>query len=359
MLVACFWPFEFHPHNDVVHVPGRGLRFHGTGTAYSRDSFPSLRQLSESGELAVEMTIRPSRIFNSGLPSVFSIAADTGTPALVIGAWKKSLIVRLGRPGNPGWKKYYEIGVGDVFAAGQTVHLVISLGPQGTTIFVDGRFKRSSPATIANLDASFASLGRLLLGNSPTGGSLWRGEILALALYDRALTLVEIAQGAAAGALPDSLESAGSLIARYRFDKIEGNLIPNTSGPRYDIIIPTYFSPLRRTVLELPGGNARLTLSFLMDIVLNILGFMPFGFLAMLSLGAAAVNSLRRQSTLVVLAGFSLSLGIELIQVLIPTRSSSLIDSATNTLGTALGVLVFFILSTRTPEGADEEVPIS
>ena len=191
MLAACFWPFNFHPHNDVMYLPEeQGLRFHGYGTAYSRDSFPSLRTLSESNELTVEMTVRPKRVFHYGLPNILSFTAERGQPALVIGAWKKSLVVRLGRADNPGWKNYLEIGVADVFESGKTVHLAISVGPKGTTIFVDGQFKRCFPNRVSRNHPP-APLGRLLLGNSPTGGSRWRGDILALALYDRALTPVK------------------------------------------------------------------------------------------------------------------------------------------------------------------------
>jgi hypothetical protein len=292
------------------------------------------------------MTVKPTRVFNSYLPTILSFTAGEGQPALVIGAWRKSLAVRLGRPESPGWKKYQEIGVDDVFTAGQTVNFVFSLSPRGTTIFVDGKFKGSFPA--AYFDASNAPLGRLLLGNSPTGGSLWRGDILALALYDRALTPVEIAQGAAAGAFPQSTATDGRLIANYRFDNKQGNLIPNASGPRYDIVIPTYFSPLRRTILEPPRGGARLTLSAILDIALNVLGFIPFGFLAMLCLDTATAIPTRRQSTVVVLAGFALSLCIELTQAFLPTRSSTLLDLATNTLGAALGVFLHALIGSTT-----------
>jgi len=288
------------------------------------------------------MTVRPKRVFNHGLPNILCLTAGEGQPALVIGAWRKSLVVRLGRPENPGRKKYIELGVDDVFDAGKTVHLVISLSPRGTEIFVDGSVGRSFPA--AYLDISDSPLGRLLLGNSPTGDSLWRGDILALAVHDRALTPFEISQGETAGARANRIESDGGLIARYRFDEMQGNLIPNTSGPRYDIVIPPYFSPLHRTVLEPPRGGERVTLSSILDIVLNVLGFIPFGFLAMSCLYPGTATALRWRATMAVLAGFSLSLFIELIQVFLPTRNSSLMDLAANTLGAAIGVFILFVV---------------
>lgn len=70
----------------------------------------------------------------------------------------------------------------------------------------------------------------------------------------------------------------------------------------------------------------------------------PFGFLALAALGRASRLSERRQSLVVVCSGFALSLAIELTQVFLPTRSSSLTDLCANTVGTALGVLLFFML---------------
>lgn len=298
------------------------------------------------------MTVRPARIFNSSAPSIFSFVHEHGPPALVIGAWKKSLIVQLGRPRKAGREKFREIGVADVFAPGQTVHLVISVGPKGTTVFVDDRPGRSFPGV--SLDTSETPLGRLLLGNAPTGGSPWQGDILALTLYDRALTLFETASVAAAEASSGNTVPDGGLIARYRFDKRCNNIIANDSNSRFDIVIPRYFTPLRQTFLQPHQGDVKLTLASLLDIFLNILGFIPFGFLAILLLCTSKTAPPGRQSAIAVFAGFALSLFIELTQDFIPARSSSLTDLATNTLGCAIGVLLYFMFMVRkNPAPAD------
>lgn len=294
------------------------------------------------------MTVKPKRVVSYGLPNILTFTAERGQPALVVGAWKKSLVVRRGGAGSPGWKNYLEIGVADVFESGKTVHLAISVDPKGTTIFVDGQFKGSFPNPYP--EPSPAPLGRLLLGNSPTGSNRWRGDILGLALYDRAWTPATGAQDSAAAGPSLGSESDGGLIAGYRFDAMHGNFIPSASGPQYDIVIPTHFAPLRRTVLDPPRGGGILRRSSLLDMALNVLGFIPFGILALLYLSTVTAITPRRRSTMVVLAGFSLSLFIELTQAFLPTRSSSLMDLATNTLGAAVGVLMFFIFSHGKPE---------
>jgi hypothetical protein len=83
------------------------------------------------------------------------------------------------------------------------------------------------------------------------------------------------------------------------------------------------------------------------DLVVNIAGFIPLGFLAMSAMAPNHVNrkKILRQSTVVLVFGSIVSLIIELIQHFwIPGRYSSIYDLITNTLGTAIGTMVYFIL---------------
>ena len=134
-----------------------------------------------------------------------------------------------------------------------------------------------------------------------------------------------------------------AIIARYAFDEGSGSAARNDVTSQYKIIIPAFFKPPRHTILSSPREDAYMTLSYLKDIVQNILGFVPFGFLAISAIALTPRLSDRSKSMIVVFFGFAFSLSIELIQIFIPARSSSLTDISTNTLGAALGVLIFFI----------------
>ena len=93
-------------------------------------------------------------------------------------------------------------------------------------------------------------------------------------------------------------------------------------------------------MLELPWGPTALKLSDLDDIAINILGFMPFGFIVYCHRRLARPDGRAGNVVWAVCAGATISLAIELTQVWLPNRTSSATDLVTNTLGTFLGVLV-------------------
>ena len=76
------------------------------------------------------------------------------------------------------------------------------------------------------------------------------------------------------------------------------------------------------------------------DIVLNLLGFVPFGFLTFIYYRGASTGQWLRTIFIATLTGATLSLVIEVGQVWLPTRHSSLLDLALNTAGTGLGALL-------------------
>jgi glycopeptide antibiotics resistance protein len=82
------------------------------------------------------------------------------------------------------------------------------------------------------------------------------------------------------------------------------------------------------------------------DILLNILGFVPFGALLF-----GYLSNLGWKGPLaglgVVVTGFSISFTIEVLQVLLPSRHSSLLDLINNSIGTALGAWVGFLILSR------------
>ncbi len=74
------------------------------------------------------------------------------------------------------------------------------------------------------------------------------------------------------------------------------------------------------------------------DHFLNVAGYVPLGFLAVLAL-VSARRPLGTASLLALVACSAFSLGVETLQSALPTRTSSLVDVITNVAGSAIGIL--------------------
>ena len=83
----------------------------------------------------------------------------------------------------------------------------------------------------------------------------------------------------------------------------------------------------------------------LRDVALNLLLYMPLGLTAFLAL--ARRHSRALAAALGILLGAALSTGVEIAQVYVPGRVSSLLDVTTNSLGTVAGVLAAVAFRSR------------
>src|SRR5207248_262794 len=91
--------------------------------------------------------------------------------------------------------------------------------------------------------------------------------------------------------------------------------------------------PLHPTVLALPHPFRLHRI----DTLLNILGFIPLGFFLCAYLEDAKHYSRRNGFVGAIIFGVLTSLAIELLQVFLPSRDSSLLDVVNNVLGTIAG----------------------
>lgn len=86
-------------------------------------------------------------------------------------------------------------------------------------------------------------------------------------------------------------------------------------------------------------GSVGLPMSFeFLEAASNVVMFLPFGVLGLLVVSGARPDVvLWRRAVLVVFAGFALSVAIELSQLVIPGRFSTVQDVVMNTTGAAVG----------------------
>ena len=270
------------------------------------------------------------------MPSILTLY-DGNLEQIIISHWKTTLIIQSAY----GQNEHREIGIANALRKDITHLIIVTSGEEGTDIYVDGKIEKSFPHSLLPDDQKPA--GYLILGNSPGGDSPWNGAFFGLAILDRSLSGEEaLAHYRAWQERGQPLFSGNEKpLALYLFDEHGGDQILDRSGSRNHLLMPATFKPVHRIILIAPWNESWFSLSYLTDFVINILGFMPFGFFVTAWLWRAKNLPAPRVYGICILLGFCMSLAIEIVQAYLPTRGSSVIDVVSNTLGTAAGAFLF------------------
>jgi VanZ family protein len=336
------WPFNFRPRNRFQWLANGGISFENYGQGYSRSQWNRDDSTDPAAGFTIELWVRSrernyhdvSGLLSIGdsLPECFAIA-QSGPDVMVRGQFQDathSLAVR----------RFY---IDDAFPETRPRFITVASGPQGTELYLDGIPKRKVPFTLTKKN----STGTILLGHNFAGHEPWVGELLGLAIYQSARTTAEVSEDYSAWEQKNTAElmKRPRIAALYLFDEGSGNIIHNRAGDAPDIVIPERFSLLHKTFLDFPSHLNRASLD-LPDIVINIIGFVPFGFFACLFFVRAKQAGPSRAILLTLIMGAITSLTIELLQAFLPTRESSLLDLINNTLGTLVGAIVHYGVAT-------------
>jgi hypothetical protein len=130
------------------------------------------------------------------------------------------------------------------------------------------------------------------------------------------------------------LRQCAPKFAIYPFDEGRGPVIHNRGNVGSSLDIPDRLRALDPILLEIPSRRDFLNVS---DVAVNVLGFVPFGGLLVIYLKNSRAWSNPKAVITTILLGFLVSLVIELLQVFLPTRDSSLLDLINNILGSGIG----------------------
>lgn len=336
ILVAGLWPFRA-PKNDVQWLQsGNGIRFGQRGIVVSAKAFPAD---SNPGPCSLEIYLRPRRTSGSG--TILALD-DNPDPKYVFAvrqfdsglAVQRPAFDRSGELVRQWWR------TDRVFERDNSVVLTITGSHAGTTLFVDG--------TAVNVSSDFgltrADLnGKLVLGNSALQDS-WHGDVMGLAIYNVELTPAQVEENANRWLRGHTPAASGieRPVALYRFDEGSGSVVHDQSSgansllirPRYFVLDPAFLEPVWKPFRSRWDGW--MTRSYWSDCVINIAGFIPFGFFFALWFSLSPTVARPRMTAL--LLGAAISLTIETLQYFLPTRDSSMTDLLNNTIGTALGV---------------------
>jgi hypothetical protein len=353
LLLAGLWPFNFSPKNRAGWIPGRrGLYFDGAhrhpirsvgGLArLSLPHSPGSTGAEAQGSFTLSLHLMASQDTEGGVPHLLSFVEPSGREALYLGQFKRDLIVRWYESPSGGRRALRELGVGGAFMKAKARWITVVSDPGGASIFLDGEVAARFPGE--RLLAKGRSIGEysLVLGNSPEAANPWTGTFLDMALYDRILDPSRILGlwGGGRDGFSDPAMGTDGLISAYRFEGGEAKRVPDLSGRGGGLLIPERIA-VRKKMLAWPEFDAAIDAWIWKDILINVLGFVPFGFLASGWLEKRGRRRLKRPGLIILLAGGGVSLGIEAAQSLMPIRDSSLVDFACNALGVILGIAAY------------------
>ena len=349
IFLAGLWPLNFHPVNKVEWLQDKnGIHFGGRGIVYSPEPFNDHKQaLFQNRSISIEVLLQPETVprCRSYIGQIFSLYNNSNkSEYFSLSQWKSSLLIRKRSVNSKKHRDYEEIGQRNALPMGKIRFVTITSNKNGTAIYIDGKLtKFSSNYTLIGKNKRL--FGQIILGNSPTGKNVWTGNLFGLAIYNQSLKADQVFQHYQTwlyDGSPSTSEKEG-LVSLYLFDEHHGPLVHSRLGLKHHLLIPTTFQVFQKTILVSPSRYYRLTLSYLKDILINIIGFIPFGFFFSSYLYNIKHFSRRRIYFITILLWGIISLIIELLQVYIPSRSSSLTDLICNILGTILGVILFHL----------------
>lgn len=337
ILAAGLWPFR-QPRNDVTWLGDRnGVSFGAHGVIFS--SGPQrLTASAATGPCALEIWLKPERTRQGG--SIISFYSPTATTEFSLFQEGSSLWLRLHNQKNRKGPHFHE-SLGGVFDSAEPLFVTITSNSKMTAVYIDGVLTKTIPdfpLVLRNLQ------GQLVAGTYYGASGGWPGQLLGIAAYGRALPSREAAQHYETWTRkgrPESVASTGN-VWLYLFEERRGRVAHEALGTGADLRMPERYTIVHPYFLS----NWHPQLSDWSDILLNIAGFVPFGFFF------CACFSSRRAAMLpaifTILLGMSISLGMEVWQVYLPGRTSSLTDVIANTLGTSMGVGLYQIRRVRT-----------
>ncbi len=337
LLYATLWPFNPHPRNGVAWLPAdSGIRFDGGGIVLTDGPLQAQAGADAEDACSVEIYLRPVTQNDAG--NFLTFSSDENPDAILLRQWHESLLIDRVTPARWHTPTVTLFEVDDVLRQGQLVLVTISSDSDGTTVYVDGKFARSDPHFRIRRNELYR---QIVLGISPSTFDDWKGEVHGLAIYDEKVSPAEAAAhyaGWTGASQAPRAEVRSHLLARYDFHERGGNVIHNEVASAPALTIPAHLFIPRKAMLTSVGKQFEWTANWRQDVLQNIIGFMPLGFVLC---GFFALSRSRGQAILIsTLCGGFLSFSIEFLQYYIPRRDSGWTDVITNSTGTLLGALI-------------------
>lgn len=349
LTILLLWPFDFvflGEKNNVSWIgTSNGIEFFKKGQVLSVSSTENLYSRLVAGNgLSIEVWVAAQNEVQSGPARIVSYSLDTGLRNFTLGQSQKKLVMRLRTTETDRNGVIPHLEVDGVFGSPYPQHIVVTYDFFEESVYINAERrvrKRIPGGRFTNWDPSYY----LVFGNEATGHRPWLGKILFAAIYDCALDEHHVRRNYEAGWLSESSDGQGirpvsdGLVARYLFDERRGNKVGDSSGTQtpLDLEVPQVIKYHNRPYLALSSESLYQNPNLCRDTILNIIAFIPLGFLFHAALRTRWGSSLKT-SAFVFLLGTLFTFCIETSQHFTLTRYSSILDVFSNMLGTAIGI---------------------
>jgi hypothetical protein len=335
LLVAGLWPFH-SPRNQVTwFAGGNGVHFSRHGTILSSGKFRAAN-VPADGPCSLEIWIEPDRTAGGG--TLFAFYAPDNPRQFSLDQSITDLELRSGTRHGRFRTLTNRLYVGDIFRRGKPLFITITSKGSQTSVFIDGALvETASKFPLSSRDF----VGELIIATLPKIDDCWSGLLRGLAFYHQELSPAQVLhhyQTWTGMGRPDISQNERA-VALYLFDEHNAHVIHNhiRSGP--DLYIPDRYLVLDQALFLPFWEEFQPTWGYSEDVLVNIVGFVPFGFLFCAYFSLA--TRIKGPALVTILLGFIISLTIESLQSFLPTRDSGTTDLFTNTLGACLGVWLY------------------
>jgi VanZ family protein len=314
---------------------GNGLHFGRHGVVLSSGKFKATNMPADA-PCSLEVWLEPDRTAGGGTILAFYAPENPRQFSLHQSITDLDLQsdFRHGRFRTQTTKLY----IGDIFRRGKPLFVTVTSKGGRMSVYIDGALTGSTPKFPLS---SQGFDGKLVIGTLPRSDDSWSGLLRGLALYEHDLSPAQVLHHYntwVEKGRPDVSEDDRA-VALYLFDEHAGHVIHNQVPSTTDLYIPDRYLVLDQIFLEPFWQEYRPNWGYWEDVLINIAGFVPFGFLA------CAYFSLSRRiktpALTTIVLGFTVSFTIESLQAFLPTRDSGTTDLITNTLGTCIGVWLY------------------
>ena len=351
MLYAGLNDRGFGSRNLVEWVDfGPGLAFYGRGIAYTEPVL-SEAQFSREKGMSIEIALVVSPPYEARFRFIAEISGGDEKTHIVIAQWKNEIIVMQGDDYSHSRREprvSYRIRDDR-----EALFLTVVSGPSGTTLFVDGDRVAQRAEFVLEMPGAFDPA-RMILGNSATGRKPWKGVIRGVAVYAYALTVKDVRLHVGTYQLDGSFTAFRNQNPHLLLPLFpeESDRASDRAAFETDLNFPRDKTFVVTDHFLFSPQEMRLGLHDPEDLLLNMAGFVPFGFVL-----AALLRRRFGRGAAFVLTSFSgmlLSLLIETRQAWMPSRTSSLLDLILNTAGTLVGAICLLLLFVQQAEHSSE-----